>query len=152
MAFSAKDAAAMIARLEAAGVRQSHDSHAAVAEAAERPGEGEAKRSKFGNVRCTVDGIPFDSQAEARRYGELCLLQQAGEISELRPSPAQPKKERFTLAGGITYTPDFTYVERGHRVAEDVKGGRATATAHFRDKAKLFRERYPAIELRIIER
>lgn len=116
------------------------------------PGQKPSKQSKYGNIRTEIDGISFDSQAEAQRYGELRLLQQAGHISLLQPSPERPKKERFKLSAGITYTPDFTYFEGGRQIAEDVKGGRATATAHFRDKAKLFRECHPHIELRIVER
>lgn len=116
------------------------------------PGAKPSKPSKYGNVRTEIDGIWFDSQAEARRYEELRLLQRAGAISLLCPSPEQPKKRRFKLIAGVTYTPDFTYQEGGREIAEDVKGGKATATGHFRDKAKMFRELYPSIELRIVER
>lgn len=149
MSFSAKELAKIAARFEAEGTRQSASFYEGLAELARAP---EAKESKFGNVRCELDGIQFDSKAERDRYCELQLLARSGTISDLRPSTAQPKKRRFTLAAGITYTPDFTYVEGRRQVAEDVKGGKATATAHFKDKAKLFRERYPDIELRIVER
>lgn len=157
MSWSPKDVAAMAARLEAQGVRQSAAFYEGLRQAAQAPGASpteatQARGSKFGNVRCELDGITFDSLAERDRYLELQLLARAGTISDLRPSPEQPKKDRFKLAGGITYTPDFTYMEGGRRVAEDVKGGKATATAHFRDKARLFREAYPGIELRIVER
>ncbi len=149
MRFSPQELAKIAARLESQGTRQSAGFYQELAAVAQTP---EAKESKFGNIRCEFDGISFDSQAERDRYCELQLLARAGTISELRPCPARPKKERFTLAGGISYTPDFTYLEQGRKVAEDVKGGKATATAHFKDKAKLFRERYPDIELRIVER
>ncbi len=39
--------------------------------------------SKYKAVRTEVDGIKFASKKEARRYGELLLLQRAGEISNL---------------------------------------------------------------------
>ena len=39
--------------------------------------------NKYGAVRTEVDGFVFASRAEARRYGELKLMEQAGEISEL---------------------------------------------------------------------
>ena len=45
-------------------------------------------RSKYGAVKTVVDGIAFDSKAEARRYRELWALWRAGEISgdlELQP-------------------------------------------------------------------
>ncbi|NCB05918.1 MAG: DUF1064 domain-containing protein, partial [Clostridia bacterium] len=38
-------------------------------------------RSKFNAKATVVDGIRFDSQAEARRYGQLQALQAAGAIS-----------------------------------------------------------------------
>lgn len=41
-------------------------------------------RSKYGNEKVTVDGQTFDSEAEYRRYCELCLMAQAGEISDLQ--------------------------------------------------------------------
>ena len=116
------------------------------------PGQKPAKASKYGNIRTQVDNIWFDSLAESRRYGELRLLQQAGEISLLQPSPEQPKKERFKLTAGLAFTPDFTYFEHGRQVAEDVKGGKATMTQAARMRVTLFRECYPQIELRIVER
>ena len=40
--------------------------------------------SKYKKQKITYMGIEFDSQLEANRYGELVLMQRAGEISELR--------------------------------------------------------------------
>ena len=119
----------------------------AVWEALEAPEE--AKAGKYGNVPTVVDGIRFDSKAEANRYSELRLLERAGTISDLECQP------RYVLGTGKrppVYVADFRYHEGGRLIIEDVKGGKATQTAVFKLKAKLFRERYPAIELRIIER
>jgi hypothetical protein len=41
--------------------------------------------SKFHAKRTQVDGIWFDSKAEAGRYGELKLLERAGEIEDFLP-------------------------------------------------------------------
>lgn len=81
------------------------------------------RRNKYGNKLAVVDGIRFASQREARRYVELKLLQQAGEISDLKLQP------RFTImVNGVkvcTYTADFSYRNsRGEFVVEDVKGVR----------------------------
>ena len=38
--------------------------------------------SKYRNKRVTLDGIHFDSLAEARRYGELKLLELISAIAE----------------------------------------------------------------------
>lgn len=81
--------------------------------------------NKYGARKVVVDGIAFDSKAEARRYTELCLLAAAGEIDELRlqvPFELVPKcgKNR-----AVTYKADFVYRDKnGAQVVEDVKGAK----------------------------
>lgn len=88
--------------------------------------------SKYHNKRTSVDGFSFASQAEAKRYGELKLLQRAGEISGLTLQP------RFVcVIGGVkvcTYIADFAYFENNRRVVVDVKG---FATPVYKLKKKL---------------
>ena len=69
----------------------------------------------------------FDSKAEARRGEELRMLELAGEIEDLR------YQVRFVLfkEPKITITIDFSYLEKGERVFEDVKG---VLTREFRVK------------------
>ena len=102
------------------------------------------RRNKYNAKKTVVDGITFASKAEARRYGELMLLQRAGKIIGLEVHPT------FYLTAGIKYIADFHYVEKksGKGVAEDVKG---VQTAAFRIKAKLFRDQYPDCELRVVK-
>jgi hypothetical protein len=68
-----------------------------------------------------VDGIKFDSKAEARRYGELKLLERAGEIRALGLHP----KFIFELNGVRigSYKADFQYLLRHSEqlIVEDVK-------------------------------
>ena len=77
----------------------------------------------------TIDGIRFASQAEARRYGALKLLERAGQITGLELQPV------FVLAPGVLvpgearkrpalrYVADFAYTDAdGRRVVLDVKG------------------------------
>lgn len=114
------------------------------------------KRSKYGNKRVTLYGEEFDSQAEMRRYLELLQRQNRGEISGVRAHPTfelQPafRDKQGGRHYGITYTPDFEYFEQGQWIVEDVKGGKGTQTEVWRVKAKLFRAKYPEIELRIVE-
>ena len=77
--------------------------------------------NKFRNVRTEVDGIKFASAKEARRYGELKLLERAGKIIFLE------RQKRFELAvNGVhvgRYDADFVYVELNpvKRIVEDVK-------------------------------
>lgn len=102
-----------------------------------------------GNTR---DGT-FDSKAEARRYEELRLAEQAGAISSLTIHPTYELQAAFTDSAGrrhraIRYEGDFSYTEHGRAVVEDVKGHR---TEVFKLKEKLFRFRYPSIDFRIVE-
>jgi len=108
-------------------------------------GKGQ-KRSKYGNVRCEFDGLKFASKAEMKRYGDLRLLELTKEISDLTVQPV------YELTGKVKYRGDFQYVENGRIICEDVKGGRATATAVFKVKWKQAKELYPNIEFRLIER
>ena len=64
-----------------------------------------------------VDGLRFDSKAEAGRYADLKLLQQAGEVVFfLRQVP-------FDLPGGVKYKADFMiFWADGSVTVEDVKG------------------------------
>jgi hypothetical protein len=108
---------------------------------------------KYKSQPTVVDGIRFASKAEARRYGELKVLERAGRISGLRLQPSyelQPafRDVRGRLHRAIRYVGDFAYVENGREVVEDVKG---FATQAFAIKSKMFMARYPGIELRVVK-
>lgn len=87
-------------------------------------------------VKRVVDGIKFDSQAEAQYWKTLRLMEQSGQITELEPSTANPKKPKFELQPAfmllgkrqraITYEADMRYVEDGIIVIVDVKAMRTT--------------------------
>jgi hypothetical protein len=99
------------------------------------------QRSKYGNRRVEVDGIWFDSEAEAKRYGELLLLVKAGQISDL----AVHTRLAFEIAGDtmFVYMPDFEYTDHTGpvpvRLYEDVKGVR---TAVYKLKKRLIEAQY----------
>lgn len=93
------------------------------------------KRPKYGSKKTEVDGIAFDSKAEAARWSALRLMQRGGLISNLK------RQVRFDLAiNGVKlgfYKADFVYRDQaGARVVEDVKGMRTPVYAL---KAKLMR-------------
>jgi hypothetical protein len=101
---------------------------------------GSKDKTKYGNVRVVVNGIAFDSKAEARRWEYLLMLSKAKEITDLQrqtpyeliPAMVAPsgKKQRPT-----TYLADFTYrTKAGAFIVEDVKGA---VTPEFRLKRKL---------------
>lgn len=115
--------------------------------------------TKYHNQRTERDGIRFDSLLERRRYDELKLLELDGQISALRVHPVYLLQEGFTYQGKkirrIDYQADFSYLENGIEVAEDVKAfdkrsGEYITTPLFDLKRKLFLFRYPAMELRIV--
>lgn len=92
-----------------------------------------AKPSKFLNKKTVVDGIEFDSLKESRRYGQLRLLERAGEITNLEVHPKYVLSVNDVRIG--TYAPDFRYQRSGQVVCEDVKS-KPTITEMFRWKAK----------------
>ena len=83
--------------------------------------------SKYRNKRVTIDGITFDSQREGRRYTELKLLEKAGYITDLKlqvPFELVPtqRKDGKVISRKVSYIADFTYMENGKYIVEDVKG------------------------------
>ncbi len=80
-----------------------------------------AKRSKYGAKPVIIDGHRFASQAEARRYGELKLLEKGGYIRRLELQPVY----RIAINGihVCKVILDFRYYENGVGwVDEDLKG------------------------------
>lgn len=105
-------------------------------------------KSKYRNVITEIDGVKFHSAREAKRYTELKLLQNAGEIRELE---LQPRFELIVKDTKIcTYIADFRYYEVKKKcdVVEDVKG---FVTDVAKLKMKLFCALYPFFDFRIIK-
>jgi hypothetical protein len=101
----------------------------------------EKSHRKYANEPTTVDGLRFDSRAEAKRWFDLLWRVKAGEIADLERQVRYvliPKQAR--PSGGVerecAYIADFTYLDKrtGRSVCEDVKG---CATPEFRIKRKL---------------
>lgn len=96
-------------------------------------------RAKFGNRKVTVDGVSFDSQKEARRWGELKMLERAGSITDLTLQPVFP-----VVINGVKvckYIGDFAYYEGDPaiRVVEDVKSEHTRKLPVYRLKNKLMK-------------
>lgn len=108
--------------------------------------------NKYKNKKVIVDDYIFDSIQESKRYKELKLLLKAGEISNLELQPHFLLQDRFKKNGKtyrkIEYIADFKYIENGKTIVEDVKG---IQTDVFKIKHKLFENKYPELELRIIK-
>lgn len=95
--------------------------------------------SKYRNMPVVVDGIRFDSKAEARRWRELQLLEWGEAIFHLARQPVFPLHVGNEKIGD--YRADFSYWERGNHVVEDVKSG-PTRTPLYRWKAKHLKAEY----------
>lgn len=127
----------------AAIVRRADESRRGMPVAQHKPVPTKPKRSKYGAVKTVVDGIVFDSKAEAEYYQQLCLRRVAGDVLWfIRQVP-------FDLPGGIKYRADFLEVHRDGSVhIIDVKGH---VTAQFRDKKKQVEALYP-VEIEVIKK
>lgn len=101
---------------------------------------------KYGARKTVVDGITFASKAEADYYGQLKLLERAGEVIKF---VLQPK---FRIIDGYYHPTTGKYVQPSYYNADfqvwykdgrqeivDVKG---VQTAVYRLKKKLFESKY----------
>ena len=93
--------------------------------------------AKYFNKAIKADGEVFDSKKEYKRWKELCLLERAGKITDLRrqvrymlfPSAFEMvtdengRRKRVCVCREISYIADFVYHdENGELVCEDCKG------------------------------
>ena len=74
-------------------------------------------KHKFKAVRSESDGFKFASKKERKRYLELKMLRQAGEVLFFQ------MQSPFHLTGAVKYVCDFqVYWKNGDITFEDVKG------------------------------
>jgi hypothetical protein len=112
--------------------------------------------NKYGAKRTEcAHGHTHASKREAKRCGELHLLLRAGQIEALVYEPQywfEINGETIKHPNGrrVGYKPDFSYIERGRVVAEDVKSS-ATMTGDSVLRMSLFRHLFPGIELRVLK-
>jgi len=104
--------------------------------------QNKTKKSKYKNERIDVDGIKFDSKAEAAYYNYLLILKENKEVSYfLMQVP-------FLLEGGVKYRLDFLVVYCNGRIDHvDIKGA---VTPMFKLKKKQVEYRYP-IKIRCLK-
>ena len=99
-------------------------------------------RSKYHSKKTTINGITYDSKKEARRHGELLLLERAGKISDLETQvkfellPSQ-RIDGKVVERPVSYVADFVYKQDGKMIVEDTKGFR-TADYILKRKMLLF--------------
>ncbi|RKG37851.1 MULTISPECIES: DUF1064 domain-containing protein [Acinetobacter] len=101
--------------------------------------------SKYKAQRIEKDGMKFDSVKEYKRYIELTARMQRGEISELQCQVKFELAPKVKIAGekrakpALRYFADFTYIENGVQVVEDVKSAVTRKLASYRNKKHLMK-------------
>lgn len=95
--------------------------------------------SKYRNKRIYVNGEKFDSMKEYRRYQDLRLMECMGEISHLKRQIPFTLFRKSKYGREIKYIADFTYLQNGKYVVEDVKS-LATKTPLYRLKKRILAE------------
>lgn len=95
-----------------------------------------AKRQKYNAKRVLLDGIVFDSKAEASYYAHLKLRERAGEVTDVELQRPYAFVYEGVLLG--TYRADFVFWDNAtrRRRVVDVKG---VATPMFRQKQKMMK-------------
>lgn len=111
------------------------------------PDPAKKKRNKYNAKKVWVDGICFDSQAEADYYCQLKLLQRAGAIDGFCRQARFVITEGKNGERGVEYVTDFViFLPDGKYRIVDVKG---VKTSVFKLKAKAFYEKYPKLNLEL---
>lgn len=105
--------------------------------------------SKYGNKKCELDGIKFDSMMERNYYVELKHQKEKGAIMDFELQPKfllQPKfKKHGKSYREINYVADFAIITNDNKkIIVDVKGFKTT---EFKLKEKMFEYNYPELKL-----
>lgn len=105
------------------------------------------KVNKYSSKKVWIDGICFDSQAEANYYCQLKLLLRAGVIDGFCRQARFVITEGKNGERGTEYVTDFVifYPNKTYRIV-DVKG---METPAFKLKVKSFREKYPKLKIEL---
>lgn len=103
------------------------------------------RTNKYNAKKIIVDGIKFDSEAEAQFYAHLKAKKHKGEIKDFQLQPEYELQPKFKNPKGktilpIKYKADFLVTHKdGTQEVIDVKG---FETADFKLKKKMFEYKY----------
>ena len=107
------------------------------------------KAQKYMNKGIWYDGLYFRSQLECKRYCQLKLLFNAGEIAGFITQPQFVLQEGNEKEKAITYSADFLVLNNdGSYEVEDTKG---YESAQWKRTYKQFKLRYPGIDLKVLK-
>jgi hypothetical protein len=110
-------------------------------------------KNKYGATKTKIDGVTFDSKAEADYYQQLKLLMRAGEVKDIILQPRYELLKGFEKHGkkirGIEYVADFKVIYAdGREEIIDVKGKR---TEVYTIKRKWFESKYPELTIKEVQ-
>ena len=99
---------------------------------------------KYKNIITEYQGMKFHSKKEAKRYGDLLLLQKMNYIKDLEVQPKIPLIVNNKTIGN--YIGDFRYFDNKSKktIIEDVKS-KATITPLYRLKKKILSTYQPPV-------
>lgn len=104
-------------------------------------------KNKYNSRKTVVDGISFDSQAEADYYCQLKILLRAGKIDGFCRQARFIITEGRNGEKGTEYVTDFiVFLPDGKYRIVDVKG---VKTEVFKLKVKCLREKYPKLNIEL---
>lgn len=99
-----------------------------------------SNKTKYGAKKVQIGEYTFDSIKESKRFLELRFRLFAGEIENLELQ----REWKLEVNGGkvASYFSDFSYMENGELVVEDVKSTATRKIAVYRLKKKLMKSIY----------
>lgn len=100
-------------------------------------------------------GHTHASGAEAKRCNDLHIMQAAGKIVGLKHEPrfyfnVNGRDVKMRNGQVLRYTGDFTYVEAGQQVVEEVKARNGFMTRDVPVKLALMGACYPDVQVRVV--
>jgi hypothetical protein len=100
--------------------------------------KAQATRVKFGNEKCKIDGITFDSKKEAKYYGLYKLLVATRELKKFDVHVRYPLEVNGVLV--CVYVADFVlHYPNGKITVVDIKGDATVGLSVFRIKKQLMK-------------
>jgi hypothetical protein len=103
---------------------------------------GKKRTGRVNHETVTINGIRFDSMAEADRYKILRVMEKTGKISDLECHPRweiipAQKIEGHRSFQAAHYTADFKYFQDGKMIVEDVKSEYTRQAEDYKLRRKL---------------
>lgn len=108
----------------------------------------EREMNKYRNKKMVLNGKVYDSKKEMLRAIQLKQMEKMGMISDLQEQVRFVLQEPFINNYGkkireIAYVCDFSYIQDGKQIVEDVKSPATRDIAVFKIKHKMFEKKYP---------